>query len=151
MRLAIVGTGLIGTSVALAARGRGDDVVGWDPDPDVLARSGLAAAGSLEEAVAGVDMVVVAAPIAQLPGAVRAALEASGDATVTDVGSTKASVVAAADGSPRFVGGHPIAGAETQGPDNASAGLTASCTVLPPILARRPSRSTPTRTTGSSR
>jgi prephenate dehydrogenase len=123
VRLAIVGTGLIGTSVALAAARRGDDVVGWDPDPEVLARAAVAPAASLEEAVAGAELVVVAAPIAQLPGAVAAALAASGDATVTDVGSTKASVVRAADGSPRFVGGHPIAGSETRGPENASPGL----------------------------
>ena len=43
--------------------------------------------------------------------------------TVTDVGSTKASVVEAADSSPRFVGGHPICGSESRGPENASAGL----------------------------
>lgn len=123
MRVAIVGTGLIGSSVALAAARRGDDVVGWDPDPSVLERSPVSPAGSLEEAVAAAELVVVAAPIAQLPGAVSAVLAASGDATVTDVGSTKASVVRAADGSPRFVGGHPIAGSETRGPENASAGL----------------------------
>ena len=40
MRIAVIGTGLMGTSVALAARRRGDDVAGWDPDPDVLARAG---------------------------------------------------------------------------------------------------------------
>ena len=34
MRIAVIGTGLMGTSVALAARRRGDDVAGWDPDPD---------------------------------------------------------------------------------------------------------------------
>ncbi len=51
-------------------------------------------------------------------------LAASGEATtVTDVGSTKASVVAAAAGSPRFVGGHPIAGSEAHGAENASGGL----------------------------
>ncbi|HVU78956.1 MAG TPA: prephenate dehydrogenase/arogenate dehydrogenase family protein [Gaiellaceae bacterium] len=123
MKVAIVGTGLIGTSVALAAARRGDDVVGWDPDADVLARAAVAAAASLEDAVAGADLVVVAAPIAALPSTVAAVLESSGDATVTDVGSTKASVVRAADGSPRFVGGHPIAGSETRGPENASVGL----------------------------
>ena len=141
MRVAIVGTGLIGTSVALAAARRGDDVVGWDPDADVLGRATVTPAGSLEEAVAGADLVVVAAPIAALSSTVAAVLEASGDATVTDVGSTKASVVAAAHGSPRFVGGHPIAGSETRGPDNASAGLFEGATwFLTPVAQTDPAR-----------
>jgi prephenate dehydrogenase len=141
MRVAIVGTGLIGTSVARAAARRGDDVVGWDPDADVLARSAVEAAGSLEEAVTGADLVVVAAPIAALPSTVAAVLEASGEATVTDVGSTKASVVAAAAGSPRFVGGHPIAGSETRGPDHASAGLFEGATwFLTPVAQTDPAR-----------
>jgi len=127
MRIAVIGTGLMGTSVALAARRRGDDVAGWDPDPDVLARAStrdaLHPADSLERAVAGTELVVVAAPIGQLPSTVAAVLAATTDATVTDVGSTKASVVRAANGSPRFVGGHPICGSETRGPDHASAAL----------------------------
>src|SRR4051812_49510131 len=117
----------MGASVALAARARGDDVTGWDPDPDALdaavARGAVTGAGSLADAVADAQLAVVASPIAQLPATVAAVLEAPGDATVTDVGSTKASVVQAADGSPRFVGGHPICGSETRGPENASAGL----------------------------
>jgi prephenate dehydrogenase len=141
MRIAIVGTGLIGTSVALAAQRRGDDVVGWDPDADVLARSAISPAGSLDEAVAGAELVVVAAPIAQLPGVVSVVLEASGEATVIDVGSTKASVVRAAGGSPRFVGSHPIAGSETRGPENASAGLFEGATwFLTPIATTDPAR-----------
>src|SRR5258706_6320487 len=98
----------MGASVALAARERGDDVVGFDPDPDALAaavaRGALTAAGSLEEAVAAADLVVVAAPIAQLASVVTATLAAAGEATVIDVGSTKSSVVDAAAGSAGFVG-----------------------------------------------
>jgi prephenate dehydrogenase len=127
MKVAIVGTGLMGASVALAARRRGDDVVGWDPEPDALAaavaREALEPAASLEDAVRDAELVVVAAPIAALPAQVAAVLAAPGDATVTDVGSTKASVVAAAGGSPRFVGTHPICGSESRGAENASAGL----------------------------
>ena len=71
----------MGASVALAARERGDDVVGFDPDPDALAaavaRGALTAAASFEEALAGAELVVVAAPIAQLPTAVAAALAAA--------------------------------------------------------------------------
>ncbi|HET7648247.1 MAG TPA: prephenate dehydrogenase/arogenate dehydrogenase family protein [Gaiellaceae bacterium] len=127
MRVSVIGTGLMGTSVALAARARGDDVAGFDVDPDVLeraaARAELQPAASLEAAVSRAELVVVAAPIAQLPATVAAALEATTDATVTDIGSTKASVVRAADGSSRFVGGHPICGSETRGPEHASAAL----------------------------
>jgi prephenate dehydrogenase len=127
MRIAVIGTGLMGTSVALAARRRGDDVAGWDPDPDVLARAStrdaLEPADTLERAVAGTELVVVAAPIGQLPSTVAAVLAATTDATVTDVGSTKASVVRAANGSPRFVGGHPICGSEARGADHESASL----------------------------
>jgi prephenate dehydrogenase len=127
MHIAVVGTGLMGTSVALAARRRGDEVIGWDPDPDALAtaaeRGAVTAAASFEDAIRDAELVVVAAPIAHLADQVALVLEATTEATVTDVGSTKASVVAAAQGSPRFVGGHPICGSETRGPENASAGL----------------------------
>ena len=127
MGLAIIGSGLLGGSGALAARARGDDVVGWDIDPAALAaaveRGALEGVPSLADAVQDADLVVVAAPIAQLPAQVAAVLGASGDATVTDVGSTKAGVVAAAAGSPRFVGGHPICGSESRGAENATASL----------------------------
>jgi prephenate dehydrogenase len=127
VRVSVIGTGLMGTSVALAARARGDDVAGFDVDPDVLrraaARQALDPRASLEDAVGDAELVVVAAPIAQLPGTVAAVLAATTEATVTDVGSTKASVLAAAGGSPRFVGGHPICGSETRGPEHASASL----------------------------
>jgi prephenate dehydrogenase len=126
--LALVGTGLIGASVGLAAKRRGVRVTGWDPDPAALeAAAGRGAvderAGSVSELVRGAELVVVAAPIAQLPGQVAAVLAEAGEATVTDVGSTKASVVAAAAGSPRFVGGHPIAGSESRGAEHARADL----------------------------
>ena len=145
MRVAIVGTGLMGASVALAARRRGDDVFGWDPDPAALAaaaeRGAVAPAASLEDAVGGAELVVVAAPIAQLPSTIVAVLGASGDAAVTDIGSTKTSVVEAADGSPRFVGGHPICGSESRGPENASAGLFEGATwFLTPVAHTDPDR-----------
>jgi prephenate dehydrogenase len=127
-RVAVVGTGLIGASIGLAATARGALVAGWDPDPDALAiageRGAVAPAASLEDALAGAELAVVAAPIGVLPRQVAAVLEAAAEeTTVTDVGSTKASVVAAAGDSPRFVGGHPISGSETHGPAHAAAGL----------------------------
>src|SRR5689334_13993217 len=108
-RLAILGTGLIGASVALAAKRTGDTrVAGVDPYPVVLEtaveRAALAApAASPEEAMSDADLAVVAAPVAQLSAQVVAALHAAPEScTVTDVGSTKESVCAAAAGSPRF-------------------------------------------------
>jgi prephenate dehydrogenase len=145
MRVAVIGTGLMGASVALAARERGDAVTGWDPDPDALAaaaaRSAVDPAPSLEQAVADAELVVVAAPIAQLPSVVTTVLAASGDATVTDVGSTKSSVVEAAAGSPRFVGGHPICGSESRGAEHASARLFEGATwFLTPVPQTDPAR-----------
>jgi len=127
-RLTVVGTGLIGASIGLAATARGATVTGWDPDSDALAlaeeRGALVPADSLEAALADAELAVVAAPLAVLPAQVSAVLAAAAEeTTVTDVGSTKASVVAAAGDSPRFVGGHPISGAESQGAAHASAGL----------------------------
>jgi prephenate dehydrogenase len=128
LKLAIIGTGLIGASVGLAAQRHDWSVAGWDPDPVALAaaaeRSALEPAAGLEDALVGAELAVVAAPIAALPAQVAAVLANTGDeTTVTDVGSTKASVVAAASGSPRFVGGHPIAGLESRGAEHASPGI----------------------------
>jgi prephenate dehydrogenase len=122
MRIAVVGTGLIGASVGLAARRGGADVRGYDADADSLALAGergaVAPAGSLAEAVADAEIAVVAAPVTILPRLVEEVLAAAPDATVTDVGSTKSAVCAAVDDA-RFIGGHPVAGAETQGPAHA--------------------------------
>jgi prephenate dehydrogenase len=132
-RLAIVGTGLIGASVGLAAQARGVGVRGWDPAAEALdaavARGAVEPSGSLPEAVDGADLVVVAAPIAVLAEQVAAVLAATGEeTTVTDVGSTKATVVEAAAPSARFVGGHPMCGSESRGAENASAGLFEAAT-----------------------
>jgi len=72
MRVAVVGLGLIGGSVGLAAAGRGDEVVAFDPDPDAAAaglETGAAAsvADSLEGAVADADIAVVAGPSPACP------------------------------------------------------------------------------------
>lgn len=130
MRLAVIGTGLIGGSVGLAARARCAAVVtGWDPDAAAAARAlerGAlsSAAASLSEAVAAAEIVLVAAPVGALPGVVAEALAAAGpDTVVTDAGSTKRAVVAAGGAAERFVGGHPLAGAETAGVEHARADL----------------------------
>jgi len=128
VRIAVIGTGLLGTSVAMsAARVNSLEVVGWDADPDTLtaasAKSGLTPAISAEDACHEADVVVVAVPVAKLSAAVADALAAAGEnALITDVGSTKAAVVNS-NADPRFVGGHPLAGAETGGPGAARADL----------------------------
>ena len=81
------------------------------------------AAGGLEAACQGAEVVFVAAPVGALPGAVGAALRAaSPECVVTDVGSTKRGIVSGAD-DPRFVGGHPLAGAASSGVQHARADL----------------------------
>ena len=129
MKVAVVGVGLIGGSVGLAAREQlGAEVVGWDPAPDALqaavARGALdRAAPDVAEALAGAEVAFVAAPVGALPAAVRAALDAAGDdCAVTDVGSTKRAVVEATT-DPRFIGGHPLAGAAAAGVQHARADL----------------------------
>src|SRR5438105_9635008 len=147
MRVALVGTGLIGASVGLAAKRSGDvEVAGWDPDRDALsaARERGAVddeAASVEDAVRGAELAVVAAPVTRLPAQVAAVLAAPGDATVTDVGSTKSAVVAANGSSPRFVGGHPVAGSEAHGAAHARAELFDGATwFLTPAPATDPER-----------
>jgi prephenate dehydrogenase len=129
VRIAVIGVGLIGGSVALAARKRlGAEVVGYDADADALAvaleRGALdVSAGGLSDAVVGAEAVFVAVPVGRLSETVTAALEAAGEeCVVSDVGSTKRAVVAEHD-DPRFVGGHPLAGAETSGVRHARADL----------------------------
>ncbi len=125
-RLSVIGTGLVGTSVALAAVRGGARCRGFDADATVLERaaalSGLEAAPSLAEAVADAELVVVAVPAGAAPAVVRDVLGAAGDATVvTDVASTKRSL--ARIEAPRFVPGHPVAGGATGGPARAAADL----------------------------
>ena len=145
MRLAVVGTGLIGASAGLAARRAGlPEVVGWDEDEDALAvaaeRGAVEPAGSLAEALHDAEVALVAVPVAQLPSAVRDVLaSAPAGCAVTDAGSTKGSVCAAAGGDARFIGGHPICGAETRGPGRASVDLFDGATwFLTPLAATEP-------------
>ncbi len=125
MNVSVLGVGLIGGSIGLAARRRaGARVCGYDPDRAVLDRA-LAlgaidsAADDLAGAVRDADVVFVAAPVGALAGAVAAALAGAGeDCVVSDVGSTKR-IVAADVADERFIGGHPLAGAETAGVEHA--------------------------------
>ncbi len=129
MRIALIGVGLIGGSIGLAARERVQaEVRGFDPDPDAVAqgfeRGALDhACGSVREALEGADAAFVAAPVAALAGALSEALAAAPeDCVVCDVGSTKRAVMAAVC-DPRFIGGHPLAGAHTAGVAHARSDL----------------------------
>jgi prephenate dehydrogenase len=137
VRLAVLGVGLIGGSVGLAARQRieGASVSGYDPDPRALARASErgavdVACESIEEAVEGAEVCFLCAPVASLPELARAALEAGGEGVVTDVGSTKRAVLETLASAgleegdlARFVGGHPLAGAEAAGVEHSRADL----------------------------
>lgn len=148
-RVAVVGTGLIGGSIALGLRRSSPSasVVGYDRDPgslEVALGLGAVSAGaaSAEEAVSDADLVVLAIPVDQIPAACRAlAGVVTRDAIVTDVGSAKAEVVAhgeAAFGA-RFAGGHPMAGSERHGIGAADAGLFDSAWwILTPTQATSP-------------
>ncbi|HEY2335080.1 MAG TPA: prephenate dehydrogenase/arogenate dehydrogenase family protein [Solirubrobacterales bacterium] len=126
MKIAVLGVGLIGGSIGLAARRRLQaEVTGFDPDAGTLARaidSGAIdrGAGTPADACEGAEVVFCAAPVAGLSELAAAALDACAeDAVVTDVGSTKRDIVAALGADERFIGGHPLAGAETAGVENA--------------------------------
>jgi prephenate dehydrogenase len=130
MKIAVLGVGLIGGSIGLAARARLDaEVAGFDPDSGLLDRATeLEAIDSAHDSVAAAveeaELVFCAAPVMDLPGLATEALDAaSEDCAVTDVGSVKRDVIAALGSDSRFVGGHPLAGAETSGVEGARADL----------------------------
>lgn len=143
-RLAIVGVGLLGGSVAKAVRAQGlaREIVGIGRD---LARLGPAlrdgaldrVTTDLAEGVAGADRILLAAPVLAnetlLPRVWQAA---SPGAVLTDVGSTKRGIAAAADrlaaGRPEihFVGSHPMAGSEKSGYAVARVDLFQGATVV---------------------
>jgi prephenate dehydrogenase len=144
--LSVVGTGLLGASVALAAKRSGvRRVTGWDAEDAMLREAAGAravdAAGSLAEAVAGAELVVVAVPVGALVETTRAVLAAAGpETTVTDVGSTKRALAGGID-DPRLVPGHPLAGGAAGGPGRASADLFDAATwFITPTPATEPAR-----------
>jgi cyclohexadieny/prephenate dehydrogenase len=124
--LAVVGVGLIGGSVALAARRRGvaARIVGIDHDPEVLQRArrtGLIDEGftEIETGVARADLVVFCTPVDQIASQVRAAVRVCRPGTLlTDAGSTKVEMLRELADLPDdvlFVGSHPLAGSEKSG------------------------------------
>lgn len=134
-RLAVLGVGLIGGSVALALKQAGQvgTVTGVGRNRDALdeaIRLGVIdKAANLEQAVADADMVLLATPVGQFPDIMQAIVPfLNSEAIVTDAGSTKSDVASAARKHlgrhlSRFVPGHPIAGAEKSGVGAAKADL----------------------------
>jgi prephenate dehydrogenase len=128
MRIAVLGVGLIGGSIGLAARRAQGEVCGYDPDAAVRAKAlelGAidTAAEDVSSAVREADVVFAAVPVGALPDTVRLALAAaSPGCVVSDVGSTKRTL-RDAGADERFIGGHPLAGAETAGVEHARADL----------------------------
>jgi prephenate dehydrogenase len=123
----VVGTGLIGTSLALALRRRAVTV--WLADTDAHALEVAASRGAgLPAPEGGVpSLVAVAVPPAATAAVVARALDRFGEAVVTDVASVKVPVhralVASGVDASRYVGGHPMAGREVSGPAAARADL----------------------------
>ena len=104
MRIAVIGLGLIGGSIALAARERlGAETAGWDLDPSATAAAAQRGAigvqcRSVAEAVGDADAAFVAAPVGALPDLIAEVLRCAGEeCVVTDVGSTKRAIVASQD------------------------------------------------------
>jgi prephenate dehydrogenase len=127
----VVGTGLLGTSIGLALRRRGIDVLLRDVNPqNVTIASSVGAGVDVETASSddAVQLVVVAVPPDHLADEIVAALT-SGDAVVTDVGSVKGEPLRQVAGRTssaalaRYVGSHPMAGSERSGPFAATSAL----------------------------
>lgn len=143
MKVAILGVGLMGGSLAAALRDGtlASSITGYDADPEVCER-GLqldlldAAAASAAQAASQAELVVLASPVGAMPGLLADIAGAlSLTAIVTDLGSTKADVISAARRAlgpafDRFVPAHPIAGGERSGLDGAQPDLFQDCTVV---------------------
>ncbi|MDP8944853.1 MAG: prephenate dehydrogenase/arogenate dehydrogenase family protein [Actinomycetota bacterium] len=122
--LGIIGVGLIGGSVGLAAGDSGWEVVGVDA-PQVLenaAQSGAIHRAATLKEVREADLVVLAAPISKVTDLVGDLIPTN--ALITDVASAKSAIVRRAENLKlRFVGGHPMAGSQLSGVANASSKL----------------------------
>ena len=146
-RIAIVGFGLIGASIALAARKRWASTRIIAVDRTDIVSSALRAnaaddGGDALDRCAGADLIVLAAPVqANIRILCELPAHVSGETLVTDVGSTKRQMIESARRSParfNFIGGHPLAGAATGGFDAARSDLFAGHPwILTPIDQQR--------------
>ncbi len=149
-KLAVVGLGLLGGSVALAARERGvvARVAGAGrrraPLEAALERGVVDEIGSVEEAVAGADLVVLATPVGSMARTLEAAAPHLAPGTiVTDVGSVKGPLADTLPGllpqGVAYVGAHPMAGSHEKGNAHARADLfEGACCVVTPLPSTPP-------------
>lgn len=149
-RIAVIGVGLIGSSIARAAReyAAAREIVLYDASADVRARAEALGLGvvaeSLEAAVGGADCVILCVPVGALGAAAAGAVPAmKPGAILTDVGSVKGEAARAlelaADGRIHVIPGHPIAGTEQSGPEAGFATLfCAAWHILTPVSGTAP-------------
>jgi prephenate dehydrogenase len=145
VNVAVVGLGLIGGSLALAARAQGAVVTATDTDPDA-GRTGLEREAidrfdpELAGALAGANLAFVCGPVAELGLLCEQVLDAApAGCVVSDVGSTKGRLMARVGRNPRFVGGHPVCGSEARGVAHARAELFQDATwFLTPVAETDP-------------
>ncbi|MFE2179543.1 prephenate dehydrogenase [Streptomyces sp. NPDC059455] len=125
--MAVIGTGLIGTSVALAATGQGVSVYLSDRNRAAARTAAALGAGRAEDPPEPVDLAVLAVPPSRIAEVLIAAQVRGLARAYTDVASVKAgperAVLARAPEPSRYVGGHPLAGRERSGPLAARAEL----------------------------
>lgn len=123
----VVGTGLIGTSVALALRRHGVAVHLADRDPVAVRRAADLGAGSPDQPASQVDLAVVAVSPSATSETVCGLLAGNVAATVVDTAGVKSRVLREVESvvgpAPHFVGTHPMAGRERSGPGAARADL----------------------------
>ena len=143
--IALIGLGLLGSSLAHAIRAHLPDarVTGYDSDPAVRARAAELSLAEIAddpaEAVRGAGLVILCVPVGAMADAAAAlAPGLSSDAIVSDVGSSKQSVakaLAAALPGHTVIPAHPVAGTERSGPDAGFASLFHNrwCILTPPV------------------
>lgn len=143
-RLSIIGIGLLGGSVALAARKyiTGCTITGYDRDPSAVAKAVelgvIDQSLPMRDAAAGAELTLLCTPVDQFEAVLREITPAvRPGAIISDVGSTKRTITRlAAEILPsfaHFVGSHPMAGSEKKGVENAQADLfqRAVCMIMP--------------------
>ncbi len=128
-QVAIIGTGLIGGSIGLALRKKKITRVGFDR-PEVLRKALKPGAidrkaGNLKEAVDGSDLIILAMPAGEIFDLLpKLARMVQPETLITDVGSSKGKICKlAAKNLKNFIGGHPLAGKDKSGIENADGGL----------------------------
>ncbi len=137
MTVGIVGTGLIGGSLALALRNVGHEVIGYDSDEEhsrvALERQLISEVVDLRELARRSTVIAVCVPADHVVHTCRLLLDMPGSATIIELSSTKGHIADALCAHPsrgRVVLSHPMAGTEYSGPAAAIAGLYAGKTVV---------------------